>query len=156
MSATSVRCLSSGEFVSEAQIACSSCSQMLGSDTLRPSGVGLNSSCGGVSIGDVCMVFCAEGYQAVSNETSTLTCTCDRRDNSLGLSFGVGFSECLFSGRLKECAARSECLPVGSFFVEPPQKIGGRSGESSHCEMPTGTHPDPDGNFTQRHQVEPK
>ena len=34
MSATSARCLSSGEFVSKAQIASSSCSQMLGFDTL--------------------------------------------------------------------------------------------------------------------------
>ena len=41
------------------------------------SGVGVNSSCGGASIGDVCVVFCAEGYQAVSGETSTLTGTCD-------------------------------------------------------------------------------
>ena len=54
---------------------------------------------------------------AFSNETSTLTCTCDRRDNSLGLSFGVGFSECLSSGRLRECAAVS--------FME----IDGKSGE---------------------------
>ena len=44
------------------------------SDASIQSGVGVNSSCGVASIGDVCMVFCIEGYQAVSNETSTLKC----------------------------------------------------------------------------------
>ena len=44
----------------------------------------------------------------------------------------------------------------GSLIVAPGRKIGGRSGKSSRCEMPTGTHPDSDGNITQRHQVEPK
>ena len=65
ISITSLRCRSSGEFVSEAQTVYPSCSQMLGSDTLIQSGVGLNSSCGGASIGDTCGVFCAAGYQAV-------------------------------------------------------------------------------------------
>ena len=76
ISTTSLRWLSPGEFVSDAQTVYPSCSQMPCSDTLTHSGVGVNSSCGGASIGDTCMVFCAEGYQAVSNETSTLTCAC--------------------------------------------------------------------------------
>ena len=74
ISTTSLRCRSSGEFVSDAQTVPPSCLQMLCSDTLTQSGVGVNSSCGGVSVGDTCTVFCAEGYQAVSNGTSTLTC----------------------------------------------------------------------------------
>ena len=65
MLATSARCLSSGEFVSKAQRAGSSGSQMLCSDTLRQSGAACMSlSCGGAFISDTCMVFCAEGYQA--------------------------------------------------------------------------------------------
>ena len=94
ISTTSLRCLPSGEFVSDAQTVNPSCSQMLCSDTLTQSGVGVNSSCGGASIGDMCLVFCAEGYQAVSNETSPLTCACDRCDNSLCFSFGIDFSAC--------------------------------------------------------------
>ena len=58
-----------------------SCPQMLGFDTLRPSGVGVNSSCGGASIGNTCMVFCVEGYQAVSNDTSIFTCAYNSSDN---------------------------------------------------------------------------
>ena len=61
ISTTSLRCLSSGEFVSEAQTVHPSCPQILGSDTLIQSGVGVNSTCGGASIGDTCPVFCAEG-----------------------------------------------------------------------------------------------
>ena len=83
MLATSARCLSSGELVSKAQIAGSSGSQMPCSDTLTPSGVSVNPSCGGPSLGDTYMVFCAEGCQAVSNDTSTLTCACDRCANPL-------------------------------------------------------------------------
>ena len=60
-----------------------SCSQMLCSDTLIHSGVGVNSTCGGASIGDTCMVFCAEGYQAVSNDTSILTCADNSSDNTV-------------------------------------------------------------------------
>ena len=61
ISTTSLRCRSSGELFSEAQTAHPSRPQMLGSDTLI------------ASIGDTCMVVCAEGYQAVSNDTSILT-----------------------------------------------------------------------------------
>ena len=57
ISTTSLRCRSSGEFVSEAQTVHPSCSQMLCSDTLTRIGVGVNSSCGGASVGDTCMVF---------------------------------------------------------------------------------------------------
>ena len=39
-------------------------------------------SCRGASIVDTCMVFCAERYQAVSNNTSILTCSCNSRDNT--------------------------------------------------------------------------
>ena len=94
ISTTFLLCLSSDECVSDAQTVYSSCSQMFCSDILIQSGVGMNSSCGGVFIGDTCMMFCAEGYQVVSNDTSTLTCACDRRDNSLCLFFGVNFSDC--------------------------------------------------------------
>ena len=86
LSTTSLRCLSLGEFVSGAQSVYPSCSQMLCSDTLTQSGVGVNSSCGSASIGDTCMVFCTLGYQAVLNETSTLTCVWDRCDKP-SLSF---------------------------------------------------------------------
>ena len=65
ISTTSLRCRSSGEFVSDAQTVCPSCPQMLGSDTLTQSGAGVNSSLGGASMGDTCIAFCAEGYQAV-------------------------------------------------------------------------------------------
>ena len=65
----------------------SSGSQMLCSDTLMPRSVKL--SCEGAFIGDTCMVFCAEGHQAVSNETLTVTYACDRRANPLCLSFGI-------------------------------------------------------------------
>ena len=107
MSATSSRCLSSGEFVSDAQTASPSCPQMLGSDTLIPSGVGLDSrSCGGASIGDTCRVFCAEGYQAVSNETSSLTCAYDRCDNHPCLSFDIDFSECSSLTHNETCVVR--------------------------------------------------
>ena len=102
ISTTSVRCLSSGELVSKAQIACSSCSQMLGFDTLIPSGVGLNSSCGGASTDDTCPVFCAEGYQAVSNHTSSLMCAYDRCDDHPRLSFDIDFSQC-FSLTCSRC-----------------------------------------------------
>ena len=60
-----------------------SCSQMLCSDTLTHSGVGVNSSCGGATVGDTCMVFCAEGYQAVSYDTSILTCAYNSSDNTV-------------------------------------------------------------------------
>ena len=72
ISATSLRCRSSGEFVP----------QMLGSDTLIQSGFGVNSTCGCASIGDTCPVFCAEGFQAVSNDTSILTCAYNSCDNT--------------------------------------------------------------------------
>ena len=65
--------LSSGEFVDDAPTVNPSCSQMPCSDASIQSGVGVKSSCGGASIGDVCMVFCTKEYQAVSNETSTFT-----------------------------------------------------------------------------------
>ena len=55
ISTTSVRCRS-GEFVTEAQTVCPSCPQTLGSDTVIQS--------------DTCMVFCAEGYQAVKAHTN--------------------------------------------------------------------------------------
>ena len=63
----------------------------------------MTSSCEGVFISDACTVFCAEGCQVVPNETSILTDACHRCDNSHCLFFGVGFSECLFAGRLREC-----------------------------------------------------
>ena len=53
-----LRCRSSGEFVSEAQTVYPSCPQMLGSDTLIQSSVGVKSTCGGASIGDTCPMFC--------------------------------------------------------------------------------------------------
>ena len=56
---------------------------MLGSDTLIQRGVGVNWPCGGASIGGTCMVFCAEVYQAVSNDTSILTCSYDSSDNTV-------------------------------------------------------------------------
>ena len=56
---------------------------MLCSDTLTPSGVGANSSCRGAPIGDSCMVFCAEEYRAVSNDTSTVTCAYNSSDNTV-------------------------------------------------------------------------
>ena len=103
------------------------------------------------------MVFCAEGYQAVSNETSTLTCTCDRRDTSLGLSFGVDFSECLFSGRLRECVQQEASVSQSVVsLLNLDEKSGDEVESPPVCEMPTGTHPDPDGNIAQRHQVELK
>ena len=81
----------------------SSGSQLFCSDTRFQSGVGVNSGCKGVFIGDACMVFCAEGCQVVPNETSIMTDTCHRCGNSLCRFFGVGFSECLSAGRLREC-----------------------------------------------------
>ena len=150
ISTTSLRCLSSGEFVSDAQTVFPSCSQMPCSDTLTQSGVGVNSTCGGACIGDTCMVFCTEGYQAVSDETSTLTCTCDKY---FRLSFGGGFSDCLFAGRLRECVQQEASV---SQSVVSLLNLDGRSGGEVESEMPTGTHPDPDGNIIQRHQVEPK
>ena len=39
-------------------------------------------------------MFCAEGYQAVTNETSSFTCAYDQCDNHLCLSFDIDFSEC--------------------------------------------------------------
>ena len=56
---------------------------MLCSDAVIQSGVGVNSSRGGASMGDICMVFCAEGYQAVSNDTSALTCAYNSSDNTV-------------------------------------------------------------------------
>ena len=47
--------------VSETQTVDLSSSQTLCSDTLVQSGVGVNSSCKVVFIGDTCMVFCSEG-----------------------------------------------------------------------------------------------
>ena len=58
------------------------------------------------------MVFCADWYQVVSNDTSTLTCACDRCDNSLCLVFGVEFSEYL---SLTYC--RTIHLPHATFFT---------------------------------------
>ena len=111
ISTTSLRCRSSVEFVSEAQTVYPSCPQMLCPDTLIQSGVGVNSTCGGASIGDTCMVFCAEAYQVVSNDTSILTCACHSNDNTVIwedevplclvvtwdviASLRVDFSECL-------------------------------------------------------------
>ena len=63
ISTTSWRCRSSGEFVSEAQTVYPSCAQMLGSDTLIQSGVAVNSTCGGASIGDKCMVFSVDRFK---------------------------------------------------------------------------------------------
>ena len=100
-STTSFRCRSSGEFVSEAQTVYPSCSQMLCSDTLIQTGVGMNSSCGGASIGDTCMVFCAEEYQAVSNDTST----CD-----VMASLRVDFSKCFSLTFNETCVV---CCSVG-------------------------------------------
>ena len=77
-------------------------------DTLTQSGLGLNSSCGGASIGDACTVFCAEGCQAVSNETSTWTCACHRCATSLCLSFGIVCSECSSLTYNETCIVR--CL----------------------------------------------
>ena len=115
MSATSARCFSSGEFVSKAPIAGSSDSQMLSSHTLTQSGVGVNSRCRGTSIGDTCTVFCAEGYQAVSKETSALTCVCDRCANPRCLSFGIDCSECFRIIYNETCIVR--CL-VGDTGVD--------------------------------------
>ena len=86
---TFLLCLSSEEFVSETQTVDLSCSQMLSSDTPFQSIVGVNSSCEVVFIGDTCMVFCAEGYQVVSDETSVSTRVCHCWINSLCLFFGV-------------------------------------------------------------------
>ena len=94
ISTTSLRCRSSGEFVSDAQTVCPSCLQRLCSDTLTQSGVGVNSSRGGASIGDTCMVFCAEGCQAVSNDTSTLTCAHTSSDNTVEWEGGVPLRVC--------------------------------------------------------------
>ena len=127
ISTTSLRWLSPGEFVSDAQTVYPLCSQMPCSDTLTHSGVGANSSCGGASIGDTCMVFCAEGYQAVSNETSTLTCACDRCDNHLCLSFGVDFSECFSNTCSETCVVRCS---VGDM----------RAGDNNHTEFMRGSH----------------
>ena len=57
----------------------------------------MNSSCGGASIGDTCMVFCAEGYQAVSNDTST----CD-----VIASSRVDFSKCFSLTCNETCVVR--------------------------------------------------
>ena len=76
---TILLCLSSGELVSEAPTVDSSCSQMLRSDTPVQSGVGVISSREVVFIGDTCMMFCAEGYQVVSNETSLSMRACTER-----------------------------------------------------------------------------
>ena len=35
----------------------------------------------GTLIGDTCTVFCDGGYQAILNDTPTLTCACDSSDN---------------------------------------------------------------------------
>ena len=51
-------------------------------------------------------MFCAEGYQAVLNETSTLTCACDRCDNNFCLSFGIDFSECFSLSYNETCVIR--------------------------------------------------
>ena len=80
---TILLCLSSGEFVSEAPTVDLSCSQMLCSDTPVQSGVGVNSSCEVIFIGDTCMMFCAEGYQVVSNEASVSMRACNCWNNSL-------------------------------------------------------------------------
>ena len=114
ISTTSLRCLSLGEFVSGAQSVYPSCSQMLCSDILTQSGVGVNSSCGSASIGDTCMVFCTERHQTVLNETSTLTCACDRCDNPLCLSFGIDFSECFSLTYNETCVVRCSVGDTGA------------------------------------------
>ena len=83
----------------------------------------MNSSCEVVIIGDTCMVFCAEGYQVVWNETSESARVCDRWTNSLSFLRRV-------------CTARSEYIPGGGFLVAPRRRIGGLSGQSSS----SGTH----------------
>ena len=121
LSTTSLRCRSSGEFASEAQTVYPSCPQVLGSDTLIQSGVGVNLSCGGPSIGDTCLVFCVEGYPAVSNDTSILTCAYNssdntaRRENEVPLCLVVtrdviasltDFSECFSFNYNETCVVR--------------------------------------------------
>ena len=86
----------------------------------------MNSSCKGVFAGDACMVFCAEGYQVVPNESSIWTSTCHRCDNSLCLFFGVGFSECLFAGRLRECVTQEASV---SQAVVSLLHLDGKSGD---------------------------
>ena len=81
ISTTSLRCCSSDEFVSEARTVYPSCPQMLGSHTLIQSGVGVNSTCGGASIGDRCLVFCAEGARPNQFHRQKGTKTCVARDD---------------------------------------------------------------------------
>ena len=70
-------------FVSEAQTVSPSCLQMLCSNTLTQSGVGVNSSCGRrLPSATRAWCFALREYQAVSNETSSLT---DRSDNTVSL-----------------------------------------------------------------------
>ena len=72
------------------------------------------------------MVFCAEGYQVVLNDTSTLTCAYNQWDKSLCLIFGVDFSECFFAGRLSECTQQEASI---SQAVVSLLHFGGKSGE---------------------------
>ena len=58
-------CPSAGEFFSEAQTVHSSRSQTLCSDTQVQSGVGANSSCEDVFIGDTCMMFRSRRERAI-------------------------------------------------------------------------------------------
>ena len=70
---------------------------MLCSDTPAQSGFGVSSSCEVVFIGDTCMVFCAEGYQVVSNETSVSMRACNRWNNSCLFFGGCAQPEASFS-----------------------------------------------------------
>ena len=72
------------------------------------------------------MVFCAEGYPVVLNETSISTRACNRWDNSLCLFFGVDFSERFFTGRLNECTQQETSMSqakVSSLYLD------GKSGD---------------------------
>ena len=100
ISTTFSLCLSSGQFVSDAQTVYSSCSQMFCSDTLIQSGVGVNSSCEGVFIDDTCMVGVL--HCGVSGRFERDLNLDGRVQTSLCPFFGVGFSECFFAGRLSE------------------------------------------------------
>ena len=100
------------------------------SDTLTQSGVGVNSSCGGASIGDTCVVFFAEGYP--------LTCACDRCDNPLCLSFGIDFSDCFSLTYNETCVVRFSVEDTGTghrnvteFMLGRPPGFLGVCGERS-------------------------
>ena len=122
------RCPSSLEFVSKAQMAGSSGSQMLCSDTLRQSGVRMNSSCGGAFLSDTYMEFCAEECRAVSNETSTLTRACDRCAKPLRLSFGIDSSECSSLIYNEMCIVRCLVNDTGVGYKNTIELIGDSDG----------------------------